>query len=128
MECILILGAIAFFIGLIICFVFEDCECLGVTFVIIGIIVIFVSLSSYDTEHHNEMQKPQAIVCCCKCDELQNNCDIDHVNEIKIKYCPHCGELINKTHCLKCNEPINEGDKFCTNCGSVVNTNKRSGK
>lgn len=110
------------------CFVLEDYECVGVMFAMIGIVMIFIALSSCDAEHHNKAQKPQTQICCCKREQSRDACGQHSNNSVNVKYCPHCGELINETHCSECNELINEGDKFCTNCGNAVNTAKKDDK
>ena len=116
-----LLGTGLFIIGLVICIASDFEEYIGWLLFFIGMMAMLLSpLALCESECDNKPQKPQTTVCCCECKESQDNCNVNHADEVNIKYCPHCGELIDKTHCSQCNEPINEGDKFCTNCGNAV--------
>lgn len=51
-----------------------------------------------------------------KCEKCGRGGDIDQ------KFCPQCGGkmAIPMTNCMGCKKPINDSDKFCTNCGHIL--------
>ena len=42
--------------------------------------------------------------------------------DVAQKFCPQCGGkmMVPLTNCPGCKQPINDGEKFCTNCGHNI--------